>query len=129
MKEAFEQTWRAVSEALLEEMKQWQTMHPKAPFQELEQAMHTRMSRLEASVLQEAAQARPTSDWSHAEDARPSPLPGLWNAPAGTRQAHPALAGIRWAGRHPREKLRRLPDLWGRAFPPSMRSYSSCQAA
>ena len=68
MKEAFEQTWRAVSEELLEEMKQWQTMHPKATFQELEQAMHKRMSRLEARVLQEAAQARSTSDWSHAPE-------------------------------------------------------------
>jgi hypothetical protein len=68
MNKAFDQTWRAVSEELLEEMNQWQAAHPKATFQELEHALHERMSRLETQVLQEAVQARSASDWRQAPE-------------------------------------------------------------
>lgn len=68
MSEAFDQTWRAVSEEVLAGVKEWQVSHPKATFQELEQAIHERLSRLEAQVLQEAALARTASDWSHAPE-------------------------------------------------------------
>src|SRR5690242_6298285 len=66
MDEELDAVWRALSEDLLAEVKTWRGAHPKATFQELEQAIHERMSRLEAQVLQEAALTSPTSDWSHA---------------------------------------------------------------
>jgi hypothetical protein len=68
MNEAFDQTWRALSEEILAEVSQWQASHPKATFQELEQVLHERLSRLEAQALQEAALARTASDWSHAPE-------------------------------------------------------------
>jgi hypothetical protein len=68
MTEAFDQTWRALSEEILAGVKEWQVTHPKATFQELEQALHERMSRMEAQVLQEAAQARTARDWTHAPE-------------------------------------------------------------
>jgi hypothetical protein len=68
MTDAFDQAWRAVSEEILAEVNQWRTIHPKATFQELEQALHERLSRLEAQALQEAAQNRPASDWSQAPE-------------------------------------------------------------
>ena len=40
MNEAFYQSWRAVSEEILAGVKEWQAIHPKATFQELEQALH-----------------------------------------------------------------------------------------
>jgi len=68
MNEAFDQTWRALSEEILAGVKEWQATHPKATFQELEQALHERISRLEAQALQEVALARVASDWRHAPE-------------------------------------------------------------
>ena len=68
MTEAFEQTWRALSEEVLADVNQWRATHPKATFQELEQVLHERLSRLEARALQEAALARTASDWSQAPE-------------------------------------------------------------
>ena len=68
MDQELDAAWRALSEELLAEVKTWQGAHPKATFQELETALHERMSRLEARMLQEAAQARTTSDWSQAPE-------------------------------------------------------------
>src|SRR5215472_4670386 len=65
MDEELERDWRALSEEVLAGVKEWRTAHPKATFQELEQAIHERMSRLEAQVLQDAAGASRTRDWSH----------------------------------------------------------------
>lgn len=56
MNDAFDQTWRDVSEDILRDVNQWRATHPKATFQELEQA------------LQEAALARTASDWSQAPE-------------------------------------------------------------
>ena len=62
MDEELDCAWRAGSETMLAEVKQWRAAHPKATFQELEQAVHERMSRLEAQVLQGAALASKASD-------------------------------------------------------------------
>ena len=122
MNEAFDQTWRALSEEILADVNQWQASHPKATFQELEQAIHERISRLEAQALQEAALARTARDWSSGTRAGPSPLPGLWYAPARTRAARPPLARTGRARRDAAQKLWHLPHVWDGAFPPSMKS-------
>jgi hypothetical protein len=80
MNEAFEQTWRALSEGILADLNQWQASHPKATFQELEQAIHQRVNRLEAQILQEAALARAASDWSQAPE-RDHPRCPTWGTP------------------------------------------------
>lgn len=78
MNETFDQDWRALSEEILAGINEWRATHPKATFQELEQALHERMSRLEAWGLQAAAQDRTASDWSHApaQDHPPCPACG-----------------------------------------------------
>ena len=68
MNDAFDQTWGAVSEEILADVNQWRATHPKATFQELEQALHERLSRLEAQALQAAALARTARDWSQAPE-------------------------------------------------------------
>ncbi|EFH83957.1 hypothetical protein [Ktedonobacter racemifer] len=44
-------------------MKEWRQAHPKATFREIEQAVAEQMSRLEARLLQETAQASSQRDW------------------------------------------------------------------
>ena len=77
MNETFDQTWRALSEEILADVNQWRAAHPQATFQELEQALYERFSRLQAQSLQEAALARTASDWSQSPERGPSPLPYL----------------------------------------------------
>jgi NADH pyrophosphatase NudC (nudix superfamily) len=76
MNEAFDETWREMSEALLAEIKAWNASHPKATFQELEEALHERLSRLEAQALQASAQARAASEWSHTPEWKHPKCPG-----------------------------------------------------
>lgn len=76
MNEAFDETWREMSEALLAEIKAWNASHPKATFQELEEALHERLSRLEAQALQASAQARGASEWSHTPEWKHPKCPG-----------------------------------------------------
>jgi hypothetical protein len=66
MDEAMEQRWRELSEEVLSGMKEWRLAHPKATFREIEEAVHERMSRLEAQMLQETALASGTTDWAEA---------------------------------------------------------------
>lgn len=76
MDEELERVWRALSEEVLAGVRAWRAAHPKATFQELEQVIHERMSRLEAQVLQEAALARAASDWTHAPERDHPRCPG-----------------------------------------------------
>jgi hypothetical protein len=50
LNEAFDQTCRALSEEILADVNQWRAAHPQTTFQELEQALHERISRLEAQA-------------------------------------------------------------------------------
>ena len=129
MNEAFDQTWRALSEDILTEVNQWRAAHPKATFQELEQALHERLSRLEAQALQEAAQDRSDSDWSQTpeRDHPHCPSCGTPLLARGQHVRHEASTGrARCAAA---QKLRHLPPMWAGAFPPSMRDERSCQEA
>jgi hypothetical protein len=55
MDEAMEKRWQELSEEVLSGMKEWRQSHPKATFQEIEQAVQERLSRLEAQMLQDVA--------------------------------------------------------------------------
>lgn len=129
MNEAFDQTGRALSEELLADMNQWQASHPKATFAELEHAIHERMSRLEAQALQEAALARTARDWTQApeRDHPRCPACGTPLLARGHPVRHEAATGR--ARRDAAQKLRHLPHLWDRVFPPSMKSERWCRAA
>src|ERR1700730_9531213 len=66
MDEAMEQRWRELSEEVLSGMKEWRLAHPKATFREIEDAVHERVSRLEAQMLQETALSSAQTDWGEA---------------------------------------------------------------
>jgi RNase P subunit RPR2 len=65
MDEAMEKRWRELSEEVLSGMKEWRQAHPKATFREIEEAVHTPMSRLEAQMLQETTLASDLTQWQH----------------------------------------------------------------
>lgn len=66
MDEATEKRWKEISEEVFSGMKEWREAHPKATFREIEEAVHERMSRLEAHLLQETTLASEMTDWHQA---------------------------------------------------------------
>src|SRR5215831_276715 len=73
MDEAMEKRWRELAEEVLSGMKEWRLAHPKATFREIEEAVHERISRLEAQMLQETALASTHTDWGEeAAEERPN---------------------------------------------------------
>jgi hypothetical protein len=62
----FDRNWQKLSEEVLVGMKEWRVQHPKATFTEIEAALDERLGRLRAQMLQDAALASSSSDWSEA---------------------------------------------------------------
>jgi ribosomal protein S27AE len=62
--EEWTERWQALSAEILRELQAWRTAHPKATFREIETAVEPRISRLRARLLEDAAQASPTRDWT-----------------------------------------------------------------
>jgi hypothetical protein len=61
-----DQAWQQLSEQILTDIKAWRRAHPKATLREIEEEVHTRLSRLEAQVIQDAAQESTQRNWSGA---------------------------------------------------------------
>ncbi len=64
MNEEMDQNWQALSQEILLGMKAWRLAHPKATLREIEQEVNARMDRLGAQLVQDAAQASSTSEWT-----------------------------------------------------------------
>jgi RNase P subunit RPR2 len=47
--------WHQLSDEVITGMKDWRVQHPRATFQEIENALDTRLARLRARMLQDAA--------------------------------------------------------------------------
>lgn len=71
MNEEKEAHWREMSEQILTDIKEWRRVHPKATLYEIEQEVHRRMTRLEAQLVQDTAQASASRDWSREQAHRP----------------------------------------------------------
>lgn len=68
----FDQNWRKLSEEVIIGMKEWRDHHPKATLREIEEALDERLGRLRARMVQDAALASASSDWSEvAPEERP----------------------------------------------------------
>jgi hypothetical protein len=68
-----EDHWRALSEQILTDVKEWRRSHPKATLREIEDEVHARISRLEAQLIQDTAEASKSRIWSGASpQERPS---------------------------------------------------------
>ncbi|HLI06793.1 MAG TPA: hypothetical protein VKV40_09510 [Ktedonobacteraceae bacterium] len=59
-----DQDWQQLSEQILTDIKEWRRSHPKATLREIEEEVHRRLSRLEAQVIQDAAEQSEYADWS-----------------------------------------------------------------
>jgi hypothetical protein len=57
MKTDFDAQWRALSEKVLREMKEWRLGHPRATFSEMETALDEQLDRLRAQMLEDIALA------------------------------------------------------------------------
>ena len=64
MSKEFDREWHTLSEEILTGMKEWRLQHPRATLKEMEQALHERMARLEARMLQDMALASKAADLS-----------------------------------------------------------------
>lgn len=64
MEKVSEDRWRELSEEILTDVKEWRSKHPKATFREIEEEIHSRLSRLEAQMLQDTAQQSKSRAWS-----------------------------------------------------------------
>jgi uncharacterized protein with PIN domain len=70
MDQGTETKWREQSEHILSDIKEWRREHPKATLREIEEEVHQRMSRLEAQVVQDAAQESASREWSGTSGAQ-----------------------------------------------------------
>jgi DNA repair exonuclease SbcCD ATPase subunit len=66
MNQESDQTWQQLSEQILTDIQVWRGAHPKATLREIEEEVHTRLSRLEAQIIQDAAQQSERRAWSGA---------------------------------------------------------------
>jgi hypothetical protein len=64
MDKTMEEQWRDLSEHILTDIQDWRKSHPKATFSEIEEEVHSRMSRLEAQLLEATVQESPSRSWS-----------------------------------------------------------------
>ncbi len=64
MRKDFDGSWRELSEEVITGMKEWRLQHPKATLAEIETALDERLARLRARMLQDAALASASADWS-----------------------------------------------------------------
>lgn len=64
MKQNSEDQWRQLSEEILTDVKEWRRAHPKATLREIEDEVHSRLSRLEAQMIQDTAQESQSRLWS-----------------------------------------------------------------
>ena len=90
-----EQNWQQLSEQILTDIKQWRRTHPRATLREIEEEVHRRMSRLEAQVIQDAAQESERADWSGAPSEQ-RPICPVCKTPLharGNRSRHLQAAG------------------------------------
>lgn len=83
-----DQDWQQLSEQILTDIKAWRRSHPKATLREIEEEVHARMSRLEAQVIQDAAQESERRDWSGAPPEQRPPCP-VCGTPLHTRGKRP----------------------------------------
>lgn len=82
--EDWTERWQALSTAVLAEVQAWRAAHPKATFREIETAVEARISRLRARLLEDAAQASATRDWTEEPPAERPACPDC-SQPLGAR--------------------------------------------
>jgi hypothetical protein len=67
--------WRAMSEKILSDVKEWRKAHPKATLVEIEDEVHQRMMQLEAHLLRDAAQESSSRAWGGETGREPPRCP------------------------------------------------------
>ena len=60
------QDWHTMGEDIFSGIWEWRLLHPNATLTEIEAAIDDRLTRLRATMLQDAALATPATDWTTA---------------------------------------------------------------
>jgi RNase P subunit RPR2 len=63
----FDARWHELAEEVMVGMKEWRVQHPRATFQEIEQALDERLGKMRARMLQDAALASAAADITGAQ--------------------------------------------------------------
>jgi len=66
-----EADWQESGKRAVKHVNEWRQEHPKATLQEIEKAVDEQLGRLRKQLLEEAAQASETADWSAASEEGP----------------------------------------------------------
>lgn len=67
MDKGSEDHWKQLSEEILFDMNEWRRGHPKATLYEIEEEVHSRMSRLEAHMIEATAHQSDQRTWTRKE--------------------------------------------------------------
>lgn len=116
MNTEMDQDWQRLSEQILTDIKEWRRAHPKATFGEIEDEVHSRMSRLEAQVLQDTAQESLSREWSRCSEQERPKCPICSTPRPRAREADSQLTSSGRTRRNTLAKLWHLPGVWGRSF-------------
>ena len=94
-REDFDARWRALSDEVLNGMKEWRLQHPRATLSEMEAALDERLTRQRARMLEDMAQASAATDLSQVpREERPTcPQCGTPLGPRGKGKRHLQTTG------------------------------------
>lgn len=123
MDETMEKHWRELSEEILNGMKEWRQAHPEATFREIEEAVHTRMSRLEAQMVPRYGSHVREGKLGQRSPRKAPDVSTVWNSVAATRETSKRFAGAGRRSYSPDAQLWNLSDMWDGSFSPSMSNW------
>jgi hypothetical protein len=61
-----------LSEEILTDITEWRKAHPRAKYVEIEEEVHKRMMKLEARIIEKAAETSPSREWGRRSE-NPAP--------------------------------------------------------
>lgn len=76
-KEKAEESWRQLSEAVIQGTSAWRESHPKATLREIEAEIDKRLSEMRARIISDTAMNSVSADWVSGEQAAVCPQCGV----------------------------------------------------
>jgi YgiT-type zinc finger domain-containing protein len=70
-KNEMEQSWTRMGEEAISGMLEWRLQHPKATLREIEREVDSRLAKMRAKMLEDAAQASESAEWEKGAEEVP----------------------------------------------------------
>lgn len=70
-KDEMGENWTRMGEEAISGMLEWRQQHPKATLREIEREVDSRLSKMRAKMLEEAAEASEETEWEKGAEAAP----------------------------------------------------------